>query len=130
MTATYKLALPILAGIVLGAMGAETLHAQTNTPPAYLIAEVDVHNADAYKEYASQVPAMLVPFGGHFLAAGGKTEVVEGAPPAGRVVVIEFPSLEKALQFESSPAYEKIKPIRHANATSRIFVVEGRPPTQ
>lgn len=130
MTATCKLALPILAGIVLGAMGVVPLHAQSSTPPAYLIAEIEVHNAAAYKEYASQVPALLVPFGGHFLVAGGKTAVIEGAPPAGRIVVIEFPSLEKAVQFESSPAYEKIKPIRHANANSRIFVVEGRPPAQ
>jgi uncharacterized protein (DUF1330 family) len=124
------LALPLLAGIILGAMGPEALDAQTNTPPAYLIAEIQVNNADAFKEYASQAPAIIASFGGRYLVAGGKTEVIEGAPPAGRVVVIEFPSLEKALQYENSPAYLKIRPIRRTNATSRLFIVEGKAPTK
>ena len=130
MAATYKLALPLLAGIILGAMGPEALDAQTNTPPAYLIAEIQVNNADAFKEYASQAPAIIASFRGRYLVAGGKMEVIEGAPPAGRVVVIEFPSLEKALQYENSPAYLKIRPIRRTNATSRLFIVEGKAPTK
>jgi uncharacterized protein (DUF1330 family) len=124
---TYKLALSILAGMIVGAIAPPALHAQTRPAPAYLIGEIQVHNAETYKKYASQVPATLAPFGGHYLAAGGEAKAVEGDPPAGRIVIIEFPSLEKALQFEKSPAYEKIKPIRHANATSRIFIVQGLP---
>jgi uncharacterized protein (DUF1330 family) len=51
----------------------------------------------------------------------------EGDPPAGRVVLIEFPSLEKAQQFWASPAYRAIAPIRQKSAKSVIFLLEGEP---
>jgi len=63
MATTYKLALPLFAGIIMGAMGPEALDAQTRTPPAYLIAEIQVNNADAFKDYASQAPAIIASFG-------------------------------------------------------------------
>src|SRR5450759_1645229 len=121
MAATYKLALPLFAGIIMGAMGPEALDAQTNTPPAYLIAEIQVNNADAFKEYASQAPAIIASFGGRYLVAGVKTEVIEGAPPAGRVVVIEFPSLEKALQYENSRIPNLTESESRTRGTTRLW---------
>jgi hypothetical protein len=46
MKTNYKLALAVLAGVLLGVAGAEVIHAQqVKTPPAYLIADVDVTDA-------------------------------------------------------------------------------------
>jgi uncharacterized protein (DUF1330 family) len=42
----------------------------------YWIANVDVRNADGYKEYVAALPDILRKFGG--VTRGGKTEVVEG----------------------------------------------------
>ncbi|GAA3903559.1 hypothetical protein GCM10022276_22760 [Sphingomonas limnosediminicola] len=53
---------------------------------------------------------------------------VEGAPPIGRIVNIEFPSFEAAETFETSPEALAAGEIRHRTATSRIFVVEGWKP--
>ena len=47
-------------------------------------------------------PASSREYGGKFLARGGKTVTLEGPPAKNRVVVIEFPSLEKAEEFYRS----------------------------
>ena len=41
----------------------------------YVIAEVDVRDADAYEEYKRHVPPTLEAFGGRFLVRGGPTEL-------------------------------------------------------
>jgi uncharacterized protein (DUF1330 family) len=95
---------------------------------AYIVNEIQVIDAAKYKEYADQVPATLSPFGGVFTVRGGKVEVIDGTPPAGRVVILEFPDLEKAKAWHESQAYQKILPIRNASSTSRVYIVEGAAP--
>jgi uncharacterized protein (DUF1330 family) len=124
----YKFAIVAAASSVLGATVAEVIHAQNNTPPAYLIAEIRVTDPEAYKEYVTKVPAGMEPYGARFLVRGGKTESLEGAEPAGRVAVLQFRSMAEAKQYWISPAYKEIEPIRHRSATSRIYLVEGAAP--
>ena len=93
--------------------------------PGYVIAEVNVTDSDTFKTYAQQVPGTLAPFGGKYLVRAGKIAPVEGNAPTGAFVVLVFESVQKALDWENSPAYEAIKPIRHKSATTRAFVVEG-----
>ena len=74
----------------------------------YWVANIDVTNMDGYKAY---VAANAVPFrkyGARFLTRGGKSEAVEGKLRS-RVVVIEFPSYEAALQCYRSEEYQKAK---------------------
>ena len=128
MKSNHKLAVAVLAGVSIGVAGAHALRAQqVKAPPGYVIAEVDVTDPDAYKKYAQQVPATVAAFDGHYLVRGGKIQAVEGEVPK-RIVVIAFDSAEKARNWEYSPAYEAIKPIRHSAAKSRIFIVEGIAP--
>jgi uncharacterized protein (DUF1330 family) len=128
MKSNHKLAVAVLAGVSIGVAGAHALRAQqVKAPPGYVIAEVDVTDPDAYKKYAQQVPATVAAFDGHYLVRGGKIQEVEGEAPK-RIVVLAFDSAEKAHNWEYSPAYEAIKPIRHSAAKSRIFIVEGIAP--
>ena len=51
MITRYTVALPILAGVAVGAAAVQTLHAQAKLP-AYVVAEIDVTNAEPYdKQY-------------------------------------------------------------------------------
>jgi uncharacterized protein (DUF1330 family) len=123
-------ALALLAGISIGAVSVMAIHAQeTKAPPAYLIAETEVTDRAAFQKYAEKVPETLAPFSGsfHFVVRGGKTQALEGQPPKG-IVVIAFDSIEKALSWYNSPAYQAIKPIRQGASTSRMFMAEGLPP--
>lgn len=93
---------------------------------AYVIVDVEVHDAEAYTTYTSRVPATLEPFGGRFLARGGKRETLEGDWWPQRVVLIEFPDFDAAKAWHASPAYAEILPLRHGNArTNFLTVVEG-----
>ena len=124
----WKIVSYVSIGVLIGASGSKLL-AQSSELPAYYVAEIDVHDVDVYKtKYVPFVSATLAPYGGKYLAAGGKTEGVEGAPPAKRVVILQFPSMDKAKAWYGSKEYGEIKPVRHAAATTRSFIAEGRGP--
>jgi uncharacterized protein (DUF1330 family) len=128
MKTNHKLALAVLAGVLIGVAGARAIHAQqVKTPPAYVIAEVDVTDRTTMQKYGEKVPETLAPFIHRYLVRGGKTQSLEGEAPKG-IVVIAFDSAEKARGWYDSPAYEAIKPIRQSSAKSRIFIVEGIAP--
>ena len=113
-----------ILGAMVGAGGVHVLYAQ-GSPPAFLVAEVEVTDPATFKEYAQKYPATLAPFGAKAIAQGGKVEALEGAPPAGRVVIVQYPNLKAAEDWWNSPAYQELIPIRQKAAKSRIFLVEG-----
>jgi Domain of unknown function (DUF1330) len=82
----FTIALSALAGALVGVSAIETIHAQAQ-PPVYYIAEVDIHNMDGYKEYATKAFPSAQKLGAKVLAAGENTVQIEGAPPKKRVVV-------------------------------------------
>ena len=94
-------------------------------PYGYIIAQVDVKNETEYAAYRAQVPATVAQYGGEFIARGGKSQGLEGTPPAGRTVILRFPSYERALEWYNSPDYEKPKALRHAASEGRAILVEG-----
>jgi uncharacterized protein (DUF1330 family) len=90
----------------------------------YWIANVDVRNADGYKEYVAALPDILRKFGGRYVTRGGRADVVEGKSRS-RIVVLEFPSYEAAMACYRSPEYAKAIPLRTANADADLIVIEG-----
>jgi uncharacterized protein (DUF1330 family) len=91
---------------------------------AYVIAEVDIRDAELYRDYAKLTPGSITRHGGRFLVRGGATEALEGAPPK-RVVVLEFASRAAAERWYHSPDYGEARAIRQKAAVSRLFIVEG-----
>ena len=93
---------------------------------AYVIVDVEVTDPEAYREYTRQVPGTLEPYEGRFVVRGGPYETLEGDWAPQRVVLIRFPSVERAKAWHASPAYQAILPIRLAHArTNFLTVVEG-----
>jgi uncharacterized protein (DUF1330 family) len=93
-------------------------------PKGYWVANVDVTNADSYKKY---VAANAVPFhkyGARFLTRGGKTETVEGKFRS-RVVLIEFPDYQAALDCYGSPEYKDASKHRAGASVADIIILEG-----
>ena len=91
----------------------------------YVIANVSVEDAAGYEGYRAQTAAIIEHYGGRFLVRGGAVEVKEGEPGIGRLVILEFPSVEAARTFYDSPEYQAILPIRFENATSTLVIAEG-----
>ena len=99
------------------------------TPKAYVVTEVDVTgDAEAFqRDYAAHAAATVVPFGGRYLARGGRTVSLEGDPPKGRIVISVFDSVEQAQAWRNSPGYVKIAAVRLRESASRQYIVEGLP---
>ena len=94
---------------------------------AYLIARVQVTDWERYREYTKLTPAAIAAFGGHFIVRGGQTLTLEGPPETGRVVVIEFPSFDRAKAFYDSNLYLQARKIREGAATGQFILVDGVP---
>lgn len=92
---------------------------------AYVVGEIEVTDAAGYDEYRRQVLATVQKHGGRFLARGGRAEALEGAAAAKRVVVLEFPSYERALEWYRSAEYAPLIRLRQKASTGRLILVEG-----
>ena len=93
--------------------------------PAFVIVEIEVSDPEAYETYKRLVPASVDAYGGRFIARGGATESLEGGWAPERIVVLEFPSLERARQWWGSPEYSDAKAIRMRAARTRMIATEG-----
>jgi len=92
---------------------------------AYMIVDVTIYNEKEYDVYRSLTPVSIKAYDGKFIVRGGKTEIIEGEWNPGRLVIIEFPTAERAKEWWSSPEYSKVKQIRHDNAKSNMILVHG-----
>jgi uncharacterized protein (DUF1330 family) len=93
---------------------------------AYVVYEGEVLNAERYDEYKTKAAASILAAGGRYLARGGNVEVFEGEAPAGRTVVLEFPTMQAAIDWYRSDEYTEIRKIREDAAHVRmLYVVDG-----
>ncbi|MCR9220671.1 MAG: DUF1330 domain-containing protein [Alphaproteobacteria bacterium] len=93
--------------------------------PGYLIARVQVHDMEQYKQYMALSPGALEAYGGRFIVRGGAHETLEGPEETGRLVVVEFPSVEQARACYDSARYREAKAKRAGAADMQMVVVEG-----
>jgi uncharacterized protein (DUF1330 family) len=92
---------------------------------AYLIVDVEVRDQEAYEEYRKRVPASLLPYEGSFIVRGGASETLEGDWQPGRIIVIEFPTAERAKDWWNSDEYRIAKAMRQRSASTQMILVEG-----
>ena len=93
-------------------------------PKGYWIARVDVRDPERYKDYVSTAKPAFERFGANFLARGGNSVELEGKA-RGRNVVIEFPSVQAAVDCYNSPEYQAAAKIRQECADAEMVVVES-----
>lgn len=92
---------------------------------AYVIVEIEVTDPATYESYRKQAGPTLEAYGGRFLVRGGETVSLEGDWRPGRVVVVEFESLERARAWWASSEYAGPKALRQRSARTRMIAVEG-----
>lgn len=94
-------------------------------PHGYVIAQINVKDPEAYREYVAKVTPIVAKFGGEYLIRGGQSETVEGVAPGTRTVVIRFPSLQAARDWYFSDDYADTRKLRQAASTSVQTLAEG-----
>lgn len=93
--------------------------------PAYMLVEIAIHSPEVYEEYKKKTPTSLLPFEGKFLVRGLPVEALEGSWDHDRLVILEFPTREKALAWYHSTDYKSAKKLRDQAATSRFLLIGG-----
>ena len=126
MNQRIALGLTLLAGIAIGATAIQGLHAQAK-PKAYLVTELQVLDAGLTAAYGPKVQATQKAAGGRVLnTAGGRVTALEGAPPAQRVAITEWDTLEQAQAWNNSAARKDLLAERDkAEKLIRAYVVEA-----
>lgn len=93
--------------------------------PAYAVGHLqEVSMGAEIVEYLQRIDATLDPFEGRFLVHGARPEVLEGTFP-GDLIIIEFPSYERASAWYNSAAYQEILPLRTSNSDGDVIIVDG-----
>jgi len=96
--------------------------------PAYVVVDVRITDPERAARYAAVSPATVERYGGRYLARGGAISVLEGGWDPKRLVVIEFPSIEKAREWYGSPEYREVRRLREGAGEWRVLLVEGVDP--
>ena len=128
MKTFHVIGLSMLAGVALGAIAVQGLHAQAK-PPVYVVTDIseitDTGGQEANKGRSmASVQAAIKKFGGRYLARTEKITALDGTPPK-RIIIWSFASPEKAQAFWNSPEQKKVNEIRMNTTKSRAFIVEG-----
>ena len=93
--------------------------------PAYVIVDIDVKDPVRYERYKELAPPSIAAYGGRYLARGGAAETLEGDWVPSRLVILEFPSLDRAKEWWSSKEYREARDLRQSCAGGTMVAVAG-----
>lgn len=93
---------------------------------AYAISEVEILDPDQTRRYQELAAASIAHYGGRYLVRSGRPQVPEGnRPTEERVVLVEFPSMERLREWYASPEYAEALQIRQTALARRLMFVAG-----
>ena len=93
--------------------------------PTYLSAIVTVKDSEKLKEYISQVPSTMAPFGAKMICRGKVQAVLAGEGKHQIEAFFEFESPAKIEEWYQSDAYQALIPVREEGATMTLSILEG-----
>ncbi len=98
--------------------------------PSYFIAHFSITDPDGYASYIEKVVPLIQANQGRLLVADDAASLIEGHFEDGRVVIIEFPSVEQARAWQATPEYQEAKQLRRAATdTHSMILVAGFDPS-
>lgn len=92
---------------------------------AYVVVTIEVNDPERYERYKKDAPQSIEKYGGRYLVRGGALETLEGTWSPRRLVILEFPTLQRAKAWLNSSEYSEARALRHACAKTEMIVVEG-----
>ena len=123
MRSRLALTLAMLAGFALGAVAVQSVRAQRSGPGAYAIIDItEVTSPQGLNEALAKLPASVAAFGGKFVTRTENILGFDGVPPL-RFFIIAFDTMEKAQNWNNSPAQAAINQARMQATSSSSFVV-------
>jgi uncharacterized protein (DUF1330 family) len=96
---------------------------------AYVISDLQVRDSALIAEYRPLAAQSIAHYGGRYLARGGTIHPIEGGWAPESIVVVEFPSMQRAHEWFDSPEYAAARAIAERALSRRLIFVEGVAPT-
>jgi uncharacterized protein (DUF1330 family) len=93
--------------------------------PAYVIIDIHVHDTEKFEEYKKKAPPSIAAYDGKYLVRGGAVETLDGTWVPQRIVILEFPTMDRAREWYNCEQYAEAIKLRHASATSQFILVDG-----
>jgi uncharacterized protein (DUF1330 family) len=121
---TYTMTL--LAGVAIGAIALQGLHAQGAKLKAYAVSEAEILDPAAQAAYLPAARKVIAEAHGRPLrTAAGRVVQIEGGQPPKSTAIVEWDSLDDAVAFYKSKAWADLAPQRDkAIKVTRRYVVE------
>ena len=95
----------------------------------YMIANLQIHDAENYRNYEKGFFPILKKHGGEFITYDDDIVNVEGENNiTGRVIIFSFPNEEAADKWYNDPEYQEISKFRREATTTQLIKVKGMPP--
>ena len=94
-------------------------------PAGYVIAQLKITNPENYKEYVEKVTPLVKKFDGEFLVRAGEFQIFDGETKFPRIIVLKFPSYEKALECHKSKEYQAGWSLAKNTTKRHMQIVEG-----
>ena len=93
---------------------------------AYVISEVEILDEGQANIYRPLASASIECYGGRYIVRGGAIELMEGERNAKRrLVIVEFPSMQRAHEWYRSPEYAEALRVRAGALERTLTFVEG-----
>lgn len=93
--------------------------------PAYVIVDIDIFDPTGFAEYRKAVVPLVEKYGGKYIAVDDQIQTLEGNWSPKRIVMIEFPSMERAKEWFSCEEYREPCNIRKRTAKTNLILVDG-----
>ena len=84
---------------IIKTIGNDIQNQYSNMSAGYVIAQLRVTNPENYKEYIEKVNPIVKKFDGEFLVRNGEYKIFDGETNFPRIIVLKFPSYERALEL-------------------------------
>lgn len=98
---------------------------------AYIIAQLEILDNEAYSVYRQRVQGMIEAFGGKMVGRGDVVDVIGGEMRPGhhRVIIMEFPTVEQAQAYHTAPPndpeYAELRALRDRTSNVVFTIVNG-----
>ena len=98
---------------------------QGDRMPAYVVADITIHDPVTYERYREMVPPSIAQYGGRYALRGAEVERLEGSWNPGGSVLPELTSPRRRVPEWESPEYADAKAVRQAGALAQMLLVGG-----
>lgn len=91
----------------------------------YIIAQISIHDREAYNKYQARFFEVFKKFKGKLLAADENPQIIEGDWQCDKFVLMEFPDEESFREWAFSDEYQEIAKNRKAGSDGVVLLVKS-----